>query len=256
MRGATGPRLGCACLIVAFVVAACGSSSASSSPKRSGPTSSSTSLQVPTPHALDIAAKIKAAGLGCADATNDPGPHPDSLEASSCTIGDDDLAITLWADHAALLRAVPLGGQGICFVAKSNPGENLTYVEGVNWIAFPQQAANARKIAAATSGVLRTIDCGTPMTSVVPCGPSQDDCTATQVIATVVRLYQTGGGATPAEAACLALITGRGTHAVNQALDRLSAAQTRAAIRCVGSEARLRRIVTALANWFSTHPSG
>lgn len=126
----------------------------------------------------------------------------------------------------------------------------------MNWIAFPQQAANARKIAAATGGALRTIDCGASTSSVVPCASSQENCTPAQVIATVVGLHRAGGGATPAEAPCLALITGRGAHAVNQALDRVSAAQTRAAIRCVGSEARLRRIATALANWFSTHPSG
>jgi hypothetical protein len=76
------------------------------------------------------------------------------------------------------------------------------------------------------------------------------------VIAAVTHYYQVGGGATVAEAACLAPITSRGTHAVNQAFDRVSPAQTRAAILCVGSEARLRAIAVSLAAWFGKHPNG
>ena len=76
------------------------------------------------------------------------------------------------------------------------------------------------------------------------------------MIAAVTHYYQVGGGATQAEAACLAPITGRGTHAVNQAFDQVSAAQTRAAIRCVGSEARLRSIAASLSKWFGKHPNG
>lgn len=63
-------------------------------------------------------------------------------------------------------------------------------------------------------------------------------------------------GATPAEAACLAPITGRGAHAVNQAFDQVSDAQTRAAIECVGSEARLREIAGALGEYIAEHRFG
>ena len=63
-------------------------------------------------------------------------------------------------------------------------------------------------------------------TTVLMCGPSEENCTSASVIATVTHLYEVGGGATAAEAACLAPITGRGTHAVNQAFDQVTAAQT------------------------------
>lgn len=75
------------------------------------------------------------------------------------------------------------------------------------------------------------------------------------MIIAVRRYYQVGGGATRAEAACLAPITSRGATAVNQAFDRVSDAQTRAAIRCVGSEARLRAIAVTLAAWFAKNPN-
>ena len=95
-----------------------------------------------------------------------------------------------------------------------------------------------------------------PATTVSRCGPSEENCTTEQVIAAVEYYYEVGGKATAAEAACLAPITARGTNAVNQAFDRVSAAQTRSAIACVGSEDRLRGISTLLASWFTTHPNG
>jgi hypothetical protein len=93
-------------------------------------------------------------------------------------------------------------------------------------------------------------------TTVARCVANRQNCTPEQVIATVAQLYQVGGGATAAEAACLAPITGRGAHAVNQAFEPTSGAQTQAAIACVGSEARLRAISASLANWFTKHPDG
>jgi hypothetical protein len=63
-------------------------------------------------------------------------------------------------------------------------------------------------------------------------------------------------GASRAEAACLAPITGTGKSAVNQAFDVPKPGETEAAIKCVGSEARLRTITAALAKYFSEHPFG
>ena len=89
----------------------------------------------------------------------------------------------------------------------------------------------------------------------VACGPTQENCTAAQVISTVARLYEIGG-ATPTEAACLAPITGQGKHAVNQAFDKFSDAETRASIECVGSKRRLYAIEASLGRWFVKHPRG
>jgi hypothetical protein len=92
-------------------------------------------------------------------------------------------------------------------------------------------------------------------TTARPCGPSEEGCTSAQVIATVEQLYVTAG-ATPVEASCLAPITGTGKSAVNQAFDVPKPGEEAAAMRCVGSQARLRTIVTSLADYFKRHPLG
>jgi hypothetical protein len=155
VRGTLNPSVAGACLLAALLVAACGSGTSNSS----APTSSTTAPQAPAEHALDIAAKINAAGAGCADAANDAGPPTDAAETASCTIGDDDVAITLFADHDALVRSLPFVRHGACFVAKTKPDENLSYVEGVNWIVAPQLAANTNKVATATGGSVVKINC-------------------------------------------------------------------------------------------------
>jgi hypothetical protein len=71
----------------------------------------------------------------------------------------------------------------------------------------------------------------------------------------VTDIYELAG-ATPAEAACLAPITGRGKHAVNQAFEKPSEAETQAAIKCVGSDARLRVIVKGMADWADKYVKG
>ena len=76
------------------------------------------------------------------------------------------------------------------------------------------------------------------------------------MVTAVTYYYRVGGGATAVEAACLMRVAGRGMHAVNQAFDRMSPAQTRAAIVCVGSEARMHAMATSLATWFGNHPNG
>ena len=95
----------------------------------------------------------------------------------------------------------------------------------------------------------------TTISAALTCGPQRDDCTSAQVIATVAYLYERGG-ATPAEAACLAPITATGKHAVNEAFEAPTAAQTTDAIACVGSESRLRTIATDSAAYMVSHPTG
>jgi len=84
------------------------------------------------------------------------------------------------------------------------------------------------------------------------CTPDQLNCTSEEVIATVEKLYVIAG-ATIIEAECLAPITGAQAHALNEAFEAPTAAQTRAAIRCVGDEERLATIATALAQYLSDH---
>jgi hypothetical protein len=79
------------------------------------------------------------------------------------------------------------------------------------------------------------------------CGPSESDCTPEEVAATVALLYETAG-ATATEAECIAQVSAQGATAVNHAFGNPTAEQTRYAIACVGSEARLREISTALAD--------
>lgn len=87
------------------------------------------------------------------------------------------------------------------------------------------------------------------------CTPDRLDCTSEEVLATVERLYIIAG-ATTIEAECLAAITGGRAHSVNEAFEAPTAAQTRAAIRCVGSEERLATIATVLAQYLSDHRGG
>jgi len=117
----------------------------------------------PVAHVVDIAGAIKATGLGCDTAAVSTGPRNNTpvqpaKEQGSCDIGDDGVAITLFADQDMLARGVSLLRQGACFVNATHPG-NLTYVEGDNWIAFPQRTENARRIGEALHATLRTIRC-------------------------------------------------------------------------------------------------
>jgi len=94
----------------------------------------------------------------------------------------------------------------------------------------------------------------TTIAAALLCPGSSETCTSDQVIATVEYIYERGG-ATAAEAACIALITATGKHAVNQAFEAFTDAQTAAAIACVGSEARARAIANASASWSAAHPN-
>jgi hypothetical protein len=117
----------------------------------------------PVAHALEIAGAIKAAGLGCNTAALETGPwsntHADpAKEQASCDIGDDIVSISLFADHDALTRGFSLMRQGACFVNATHPG-NLTYVEGNNWVVFPQKTATAHVLGEALHATLQTIHC-------------------------------------------------------------------------------------------------
>jgi len=78
--------------------------------------------------------------------------------------------------------------------------------------------------------------------AVLPCAPNRQDCTPQQVIATVRQILE-AAGATTAEAACVAAITGQGKHSVTLAVEQFPAAQRPDAIRCVGSERRFHDLV-------------
>lgn len=84
-----------------------------------------------------------------------------------------------------------------------------------------------------------------------PCAPERTDCTSEEVVETMEQLYAIGG-ATEAEAACLAPITGEGKTAVNQATEAPTEAETQAAIECVGSEERLLEIAQGVAGYFES----
>jgi hypothetical protein len=97
---------------------------------------------------------------------------------------------------------------------------------------------------------------GPTLADELTCGATEDNCTPEQVVATVAYLYEEGGGATPAEAGCLAPITAKGKTAVNKAFDAPTAAETAEAIACVGSRERMKTIATKLAAYFAAHPYG
>ena len=146
-----------------------------------------------------------------------------------CAIVSLGLALTLGA----------CGGSSAKTAAPETSEEHcIKVLEGGGTIDDCQTAATTTTIAAALA-----------------CGPQRDDCTSEQVIATVAYLYEKGG-ATPAEAACLAPITATGKHAVNEAFEAPTAAQTTDAIACVGSESRLRTIATDSAAYVVSHPDG
>lgn len=119
-------------------------------------------------HAIQVAEAIKASGLGCDTADlvsvsarklgvpDTPGlPKSDVVD---CEIGDDDITITLYADHATLLSALPMVRQGVCFVNATQPG-NLTYAQGNNWIVFPERAATAVRLAPSLHSSVQTVHC-------------------------------------------------------------------------------------------------
>jgi hypothetical protein len=154
------PRLGGAALGVVLLVSACSSSARSSSAQRSSISTSSTAApEAPVAHALDIAAKIKAAGAGCVDATQDPVHGPDFSDVVTCTIGNDQVAIGRWADGTSRLREDSDARDAACYTARLKPPFGATYVEGANWSLLVAAPVNAQRIVAATGGSVRTIDC-------------------------------------------------------------------------------------------------
>jgi hypothetical protein len=111
--------------------------------------------------ALQVAAAIRAAGLGCETVDLDhPKPVPEIpgrqlIEQVSCDVGDETVTITLTPEpilDLTLMRA------GVCFVNKTHPG-NLTYVDGTNWNAFPETAATALLLADRLHEPTRSVHC-------------------------------------------------------------------------------------------------
>jgi hypothetical protein len=117
-------------------------------------------------HALQVAEAIKASGLGCDTASLDSSvvktpPSPaNPTEEVSCDIGDDSISISLWTDHDGLARAIPYLRQGQCYVEAHNPtDQGQTYVEGDNWIAYPQYTTTADRLRTALGGTEQTNHC-------------------------------------------------------------------------------------------------
>jgi hypothetical protein len=114
-------------------------------------------------HAIDVAEGIRATGLGCTNADLEIGPFngtPGSpyKEQASCNIGDDIVTITLFVDHASLVSGASFIRQEVCFSA-AHQKTNLTYVNGDNWIVFPERAATARELAFFLPAELVTLHC-------------------------------------------------------------------------------------------------
>jgi hypothetical protein len=117
----------------------------------------------PIAHAIEVAAAIKAAGLGCDTASIETTPLKNTpgnttKEQVSCLIADDNVAISLYADHNALVNGLPMLRQASCFIA-AKQATNQTYVQGNNWIVFPEQAETVGRMAEPIHGTLRTIHC-------------------------------------------------------------------------------------------------
>jgi hypothetical protein len=171
-------------VVLAFVVASCGSSSKASKvgAVTSGTVASPSSptmgvgggTPVPTTvvqphrlptghiaHALQVAEAIRASGVGCATASLErPHATPEVpggqlLEQVSCEVRDDTVAVTL---SPAPTIDLSLAHMGACFVNKSHPG-NLSYVKGTNWIAAPEQTTTARLIASRLHLAVETFRC-------------------------------------------------------------------------------------------------
>jgi hypothetical protein len=120
----------------------------------------------PVVHALQLAEAINASSLGCETASLDssviktPPTSASPKEQVSCDIGDDSITISLWADHNGLARAIPYVRQGHCYVETHNPSnQGRTYVEGDNWIVYPQYTATAHRLGTALRATEQTIHC-------------------------------------------------------------------------------------------------
>ncbi len=110
-----------------------------------------------------IADGIEAAGIGCDYPSFEAGPWNNTpgnptVQQLSCNVGDDTVAISLFADHTALIQSREFVRQASCFVAHRQ-ASNLTYIEGNNWIVFPEREATADRIVVAIGGALRKLDC-------------------------------------------------------------------------------------------------
>jgi hypothetical protein len=113
--------------------------------------------------ALDVAAAIKAAGIGCDEASIDTVPQRGTranpvTDQTSCSIRDDTVTVSLFPDAAAMRAADEYLRTGACYVAEQQDG-NLTYVEGEHWIVFPEYATTASRLADVLPVEIRTIEC-------------------------------------------------------------------------------------------------
>ena len=96
---------------------------------------------------------------------------------------------------------------------------------------------DAGALAACGGSPTASVPDSTTSTTVRPCGINEVGCSSDRVITTVALAYQSGG-ATVAEALCLANATASGKTAVNEAFYTPTKAQSRRMVSCVGSDAR------------------
>lgn len=162
-------------VVIAFmsVVTACGGRS-THNVARSDATTASAHAAKPglrsVAHAMVVAKAISAAHAGCDDPTSETGPDAGTAtnpvtEQVTCVIGDDNIVISLFRDHASMVSAgLPYLHQGDCYMQSHQSPDtayppNWTYVAGDNWIVYPEKKATADAVASAIGGSLRTDDC-------------------------------------------------------------------------------------------------
>jgi len=121
-------------------------------------------------HAMVVAQAIKTSHIGCDDPTQEPVPRAGTAvnpvtEHVTCDIDDDSVVITLFRDHQSMVSlGLPYVHQATCYMqGHQSPNTfsppNLTYVEGENWIVFPENESTAEKVATVVGGSLRTDTC-------------------------------------------------------------------------------------------------
>ena len=95
---------------------------------------------------------------------------------------------------------------------------------------------------------------GASIRAAFACALARRDCTLEQVIATAEYLYGKGG-ATPAEAVCIARITATGEHSMNAVFVQ-PGAEAPELLACAGSVSRLGTLNDGLLAYARSHPNG
>jgi hypothetical protein len=123
--------------------------------------------------AAELAAKITALGMGCADYKPDTGTSgmsididgvPKAESSGICTIGGEPgSAISVYKDAGARAKADSAIKLVVCLFANRAHAVPVQFVEGKNWTVGSSSAGAARTLAPKLDGTARalTIDCST-----------------------------------------------------------------------------------------------